>query len=408
MNILYFLPLSGLGINLYGFIIGPIFLAMIFYGTSRVISNLQNKKKTYFISKTSLVLIFLSLFFLLTNFGRNSISGYILPLLMFLIMGLVAFESPKIWSHHKMHRNIVKKSFWFLFIICIVELLLSNFFYNFWSVLENSSIYNGSANSYFNFNRIRAFTTEPSNLAKLLVLYHLLFRFYLPKISSISNEKEIYGNFFLIVMTLSNTGILGIIIIEIAALFHRHRQILKKKKALFNFKRIRYLLFFILFAVLSLYFFDFTYKLFERFYLVFVALNENVSVGSVGFRATALIMPFIYLSETSGFYFWVGEGFSNFSEWLLLKYGHLEFSGFAQGQPGNIFSAITLSGGLIGLLIYIIFIIYPYRRFHGIDIICLAFLIFLNLTSGNLTSPFYWGLISIIYGISRVQHQINT
>jgi hypothetical protein len=155
--------------------------------------------------------------------------------------------------------------------------------------------------------------------------------------------------------------------------------------------------------LIGFYYYEVVLKLYERFSLVFVALNSNLITGSVGFRATAILMPLIYLSEVTNFNFWFGEGFSNFSDWLVMKYGYIQSSGFANGQPGNIFSAITISGGLLGLLIYILLILSPFKKVNNLNFVVLIFIIFLNLTSGNITTPFYWGMISIACGITRIQ-----
>jgi len=403
MSLLYFFPFSAIGLNIDGFVIGPLLLAMLILGSYRFVNSLKDYKNGYLISNSSIVLIFLFIFFILTNIGRNELSSYFSSLIAFLILGLIAFESPKIWSHPLKHEKIIKNSFWLLFSICVVELLFTNFLFNVWSVIEDSSLYSGGANSYFGFRRIRAFTFEPSALGKLLVLFHLLFRFYLPKISIKISEKEMYANFFLIALTLSNSAILGIVMIETAGLLFRRKKGLKPKSIRYSYKNTRILLFTLCSILIGFYYYEVVLKLYERFALVFVALNSNLITGSVGFRATAILMPLIYLSEVSNFNFWFGEGFSNFSDWLVMKYGYIQSSGFANGQPGNIFSAITISGGLLGLLIYILLILSPFKKVNNLNFVVLIFIIFLNLTSGNITTPFYWGMISIAYGITRIQ-----
>lgn len=403
MSLLYFFPLSAIGLNIDGFVIGPLLLVMLTLGIFVFVNSLKDYQNGYLISNTSLILIFLFIFFILTNIGRNELSSYFLPLIVFFILGLIAFEAPKIWSHPIKHEKIIKYSFWFLFYICIIELLFSNFFFSLWSTIEDSSLYSGDTNSYFGFRRIRAFTFEPSALGKLLVLFHLLFRFYLPKINVKTSEKEIYTNFFLIAMTLSNSAILGIIMIEIAGFLFRRKKGSKAKSIKYSYKNIRILIFTLCSMFIGFYYYEFVLKIFERFNLVFVALNSNLITGSVGFRATAILMPLIYLSDVTNFNFWFGEGFSNFSDWLVMNYGHIQNTGFASGEPGNIFSAITISGGLLGLLIYIALILSPFRKLNNLNFAVLIFIIFLNLTSGNITTPFYWGMISIAYGITRMQ-----
>lgn len=403
MSLLYFLPLSAIGLSIDGLIIGPLLIGMFILGLFGFIKSLQGYQNRLLISNTSIILIFLSIFFILTNIGRNDVSSYILPLIVFFILGLIAFEAPKIWSHPTKHEKIIKNAFWILFYICIIELILSNFLYSIWSIIEASDLYSGSSNTYFNLRRIRAFTFEPSTLGKLLVLFHLLFRFYLPKINAKTGEKEIYANFFLISMTLSNAAILGVIMLEAARFLFPKKKASKVKSIRYSFKNLRILMFTMFSIFIGFYYYEVVLKMLERFGLIFVALNSNLVTGSVGFRATAIIMPIIYLSDVTGFNFWFGEGFSNFSDWLVANYGHIQNSGFAYGEPGNIFSAITLSGGLLGILIYIIFILSPFQKLNNLNFAVLIFIIFLNFTSGNITSPFYWGMVSIAYGVTRMQ-----
>ena len=272
MNLLYFLPISALGININGFVLGPLLIAMFGMGFYQLISRLQSKNDRYSIDKTSFILIWLSIFFVFTNLGRNDVSSYILPLLAFFLLGLIAFESPKIWPHVNRDENIIKRSFWFLFYICMFEVFFSNLLPGIWNSIETSSFFSGSTNSYFGFRRIRAFTSEPSDLAKLLVLYHFLLRFYLPRIGVRSSEKEIYGNLILVAITLSNTAILGIIMLEMAATFTRKKKS-RSRFLILTFKNVRILAFAVLTIFVGFYFFEILFKLFERFGLIIVSLK---------------------------------------------------------------------------------------------------------------------------------------
>ena len=402
MNLLYFLPVSAIGINLNGFILGPLLFSMIGIASYKAVITLQHKKHQYVISKSSLILVCLAIFFVFTNVGRNSLSSYVLPLSAFFILGVIAFEGSKSWPSSNKHQKIVKRSFWVLFFICIFEVIFSNLLPGIWSLVEALDFFSGSSNSYFGFRRIRAFTSEPASLAKLLVLYHLLLRFYLPRINKTTSVIEIYANLMLVAMTLSNTAILGILMLEFVAFFASKKKKLRSRPSLLTYKSLQNLILMVGTIGITIYFSDAALKLLERFNLVIVALSNNVVTGSVGFRATAIVMPYIYLSEVTGTNFWLGEGFSNFSNWLITQYGHEAFSGFAQGQPGNVFSAMTLSGGLIGIFLYVVLLISPVRRLDNLNLAALTFVLFLSATSGNVTSPFFWTLISIAYGICKV------
>ena len=402
MNLLYFLPFSAIGINVDGFVIGPLLCSVIGIALYKAVITLQYKSLKYVISKSSLILVCLAIFFAVTNIGRNSLSSYFLPLLAFFILGFIAFEGWKSWPNSNKHQKIVIRSFWILFLICITEVIFSFLLPSILSSVEGLSFYSGSSNTYFGFRRIRAFTSEPAALAKLLVLYHFLLRFYLPRINKINNQNETYANLLLVAMTLSNTAILGILMLEFVALFGRKKKKIHSRASLLTYKNLRNFIFVGCFIGASIYFSDATLKLLERFNLVILVLSNNTVTGSVGFRATAMIMPYIYLSDVTGINFWLGEGFSNFSNWLITQYGHEEFSGFAQGQPGNVFSAVTLSGGLIGIFLYGLLLISPVRRSDNLTVAAFIFVLFLSLTSGNVTSPFFWTLISIAYGVCRV------
>ena len=397
------LPFSAFGWNIQGAVVGPLMVFMLSMGLVMLVHTIKRVPTHLTIGAPSLLLLIFVAFLASTNIFRHDVSTYLLPLLLFLALGLTALESPKLWPSPAKSLHVIKLSFWLLFIFCLIEVFLSNLWKDIWVSIESISLLSGGSNHYSGYRRIRAFTSEPSHLAKILVLYHFLFRFYVPRISKKTFTTEVNCNFILVALSLSNTGFLGIILLEIAAFIFNTRLNWRGKIRPPSLRHIQACLIFLIFVLACFYFDSLFMKLIERFLHVFTSLmNDNVS-GSVGFRATALIMPYIYLSGTEGLEFWIGEGFSNFGMWLINSYGHIEGSGFSQGQPGNIFSAITLSGGALGTIIYLTFLIYLFRRLDFFSFLALVFVLFLNVTSGNLTSPLYWGLLSIVYGTSRIR-----
>ena len=80
--------------------------------------------------------------------------------------------------------------------------------------------------------------------------------------------------------------------------------------------------------------------------------------GSEGSRANAIPVMIDYWSSQGWIHFFMGEGYANYSEWLVQEFGYINsvLSSFARGQINNIFAAIGISTGVVGILLYLWFI----------------------------------------------------
>ena len=106
----------------------------------------------------------------------------------------------------------------------------------------------------------------------------------------------------------------------------------------------------------------------------------------------------------------IGEGYANYSEWLRQEFGYLTpiLSSFARGQINNIFAAIGISTGIIGLLLYLLFVKSIFsRRYIFIPMSFIAVWIVMHFASGMLIGVLAWVPIliaAIVFRGSQVQH----
>jgi hypothetical protein len=96
----------------------------------------------------------------------------------------------------------------------------------------------------------------------------------------------------------------------------------------------------------------------DRFEGVIQAIQFGVVVGSEGSRIQSTLILFRYLGSQDALTFFIGEGYSQASLWLEERFGHLpkNISSFARGDLHNVFSAVGISTGIVGLSLYISYI----------------------------------------------------
>jgi hypothetical protein len=96
----------------------------------------------------------------------------------------------------------------------------------------------------------------------------------------------------------------------------------------------------------------------RRFGDVMEAIQLGIVVGSEGSRIQSTLILFRYLGGQDVLHFFAGEGYSQASSWLIENFGHLpeNISSFARGDLHNTFSAVGISTGTVGLLLYLVYI----------------------------------------------------
>jgi hypothetical protein len=96
----------------------------------------------------------------------------------------------------------------------------------------------------------------------------------------------------------------------------------------------------------------------SRLDVVIDVVTGGTLTGSEGSRANTIPVMIDYWSSQSWIHLFMGEGYANYSKWLVQEFGYLNptLSSFARGQINNIFAAIGISTGVVGVLLYLGFL----------------------------------------------------
>lgn len=406
-SLIFLLPFSGLGISVFKFIVGP-FSILFFYKVFT--ANLNSK----FYYRTALAYSGLISIFFLSSAFRYNLGSYLPSLAVFAFASSVVLISPRRYCSSLFDKleNYVSWSFVALTCFCILEFSISINSRDIWDEFSKIIFQNGGVNSYFGIYRIRAGTMEPSILGLILVFYLSLFVFYLPRIYGKSYAVYSFITLTLVGFTMSTAAILGAVTLLGINFFHiiytsRHQLLsFKLSKNLFQFESLIFLLILALLPVIGG---PFAEKMLERVWAIFDVINTtgigsidtgNLT-GSVGFRVGSLLVALNYLANADFANFLLGEGYSNFSAWLIKEYGDVENSGLSQGQPGNIITALVLGTGMIGTVAFLALLatILIYR-FNVFSLVGSFYALFFMLSAGNLGSVVMWYLLFMLGGMN--------
>lgn len=389
----YFLSLSGVGIPISGFIFGPLALYILWLVGRHLILLRPFRDDTFVF-----FLLLITVSFASTAF-RHSVSTYLPSLMVFSALSailLIAHIEVKPDDIKRLKKSIVL-SFYLVVGYCAVEFVLSNLGGALWSLWERAIFLNGSANSYFGVVRIRGLTTEPSNLAKLFVFYFLIFHFFFPRVF---NETKYHLSALCLIgllFTMSTTGFAGIIMLWSAyAVFSMPKW---PFVGIGTFLLSCLTLIGALLTLLCLaYFFpEYSSKMLERFTAIKEVLVNRNFEGSVGFRVASLLAVLEFFKFAGLFDILFGLGFSNFDGYLIDNYAHLERSGLSEGLPGNLFTAVFLSTGVLGAIALALFLVTTMARdLSMLSLLNVVFVVFIFASSGNLTSPYMWAMFSLL------------
>jgi hypothetical protein len=123
-------------------------------------------------------------------------------------------------------------------------------------------------------------------------------------------------------------------------------------------------------------------------------IREQKSIDSEGVRSSFIWVSKIYLTNSSEFNILLGEGYSNYQKWLRNNESKI---GYKTGEVYNLFLALLLSIGVLGLIVFVILVInladIDFRR--GNDVIFLTTLFVSFLSHGYLIM--YWVWLPILF-----------
>ena len=385
-NSLIFFYCLTIPFSAFGFYLGPLLFSIsfipVFIINILTISKFK-LKKSLFIK----YLIFFTICFF-SSYYRHSFSSFLPALIVFSFL-LFPFLSTYRFSNTEKY---IKISFIFLSIYCFFELMVGILSTDIMFEIEKALNIQGSTTTYRGIRRLRGGFLEPSVMGIALNFYLMIF-VYSKTLKSKVKIFYVIVNIFWIILTFSSSAYAALII-NITFFI-----IIKLKNLNLNFKinfKSLYVIFFLIitFFISKNYFFEPIYKAFEKLSLIPTVIMFGDVTGSVGYRINSLIVAPMYIYESGIYEKLFGTGFSNYSEYIISKFGSNEFSGFSDGSIGNIFSAILLSTGLLGFTSFIVFIkeaIYLKNTLKSINLMIITGIAFVAF--GDLTSPWIWGLI---------------
>ena len=135
-------------------------------------------------------------------------------------------------------------------------------------------------------------------------------------------------------------------------------------------------------------------KIHERVLLTKDVIEKQKSEGSSGERSSFIWVSKIYVKQSSAINILIGEGFSNYRQWLLNNEKQI---GYKTGEVYNLLLVVLLSSGLLGLIIFILMVI----KISNINLLIYDETVFIILvfvsffTHGYLTM--YWVWIPILF-----------
>jgi hypothetical protein len=130
-------------------------------------------------------------------------------------------------------------------------------------------------------------------------------------------------------------------------------------------------------------------KVYDRVKETTDVVEKQKSVGSSGERASFIWASKIYLHNSSVQNVIIGDGFSNYHQWLAANSKRI---GYSTGEVYNLYFVVLLSVGLLGLLFFVLMIL-SLTDTNYLDFGDIAFLIILLasfLTHGYLIMYWVW------------------
>jgi len=386
------IPFSAFGFYYQSFLISISLLPLIIINFICILNGIFNKKLIIY------YLLFISICFF-SSFVRHPIESFLPPLIILTFLLLPFTTALKLKNLQK----YMIYSFAILSVYSLLELIIGSYSNEIMFNIENSLNLKGSTTTYRGIRRLRAGFLEPSVFGLALNFYLLVFIY----IKSLNNRFKIFLILlciFWIILTFSSAAYVALMLNLIFFIYLKLRTIkFSFKLSLRSILSLFSLVLIIAFSVQN--FFEPIYKAFEKILLIPEVIILGNITGSVGYRINSLIVAPIYIIEAQLFEKFFGTGFSNYSEYLISKFGNNEFSGFYDGQIGNILSAILLSTGLLGFISFILFIkraLYINNKIMNIHLLILSLITMIGF--GDLTSIWIW---SIFFLTVKTLKEIN-
>lgn len=340
--------------------------------TPYIILNLKTSLKNSF----NLLLVLILWLFLRTAF-EYGINTYVLSLFQLLCAIIPSIAIYNFSNDYKFRNEIIL--ILKLQLILFLPLVLRD--YGFFNLSFFDNLFGGvsfsTRNESFGIKRSRASFYEPSYFGIYLCLLFIIFK----------KRKNNKYWLVLIILELITTFSFGSFILLIIILI------------LDSINKISFKKIFKSFVFISVSFFIFSQTTLgkklqsvvsERIEISYQAIAFGVLTGSEGSRINSLPVAINFAIENPKNFFF-GEGYT-YRNWLKMKYGGDVLNQFGEGHIFNTFAAVIFHGGMIALIIYLLFIMKIFKSLKIDNSFVLIFL-YIHFTYSGLQSYFLWMII---------------
>lgn len=254
------------------------------------------------------------------------------------------------------------------------------------------------ASVYFGFHRVQSAHTEPAHYAHYLVFSYALIDQADQRGIRVLHPRLIRGTIvFFIFATVSLSGLIMFFgYLGLVGLIEWRQRILGKLFSI-NFWGLVPLLVMVGLLISEYYgqgIWEYILWTYSRIEDAITAIQLGLVKGSEASRARSATIFIEYWDSQDWWTALVGEGYGNQSEWLIQNYGHLKGTSFARGSVHNNFAYIGITTGVIGIILYLCFIVSLIRKRSGIPLAVFGVWIIGHFAMGYLTFyRFWWPLI---------------
>lgn len=219
--------------------------------------------------------------------------------------------------------------------------------------------------SYFGVYRVKAAFSEPAHYAHYLTFVYALVDIASRRGYSVKNEALLKSFLlFFLFFTMSLSGLILFLSYQGSVLVWEWRERVLATISSVWFWLSLPLVFVLLVVVWQKagdQIIGYVFFLFDRIDEAYTAIQLGLVSGSEASRARSATIVFEYWASQDILHLLVGEGYANYEEWLIQTFaGRGEPGGpgssFGRGNVQNVFSAVGISVGLIGLIVYCIFL----------------------------------------------------
>ena len=403
---LFTFPLEAIGVHINGYPVTIPFLSFCFIS----LVSLLTIKKGYFLKKTTFFAILFISWSFVTCIGRHPVNSYLPHISILILLIIPVLIVPRFFCFNKSFLKWMYYGCIFSFSFLYYDLCV--YYFGFTKISDLTSLIFPGVNIYeYSTFRVKASFLEPSHYAQYLVFIYVILDKYNGYVFSKKWEKILKWHVLMaLFFTLSMAGFIILICYFFMKFYYIWNGINYVVPTTIGGKgqRSRYHIHHI--AIFIIFLFLFFLVLINNQYIE-VRYNSILSVlqsrsleGSAGVRLNTVWILFDYLTNEGLRQTILGEGFANIENWLIDNFASTGFL-VGSGSVQNIFVYIGMATGVIGLVIYLIFV-FLIKKSMSIDFFILWIL--LHFSSGYFIFYKLWGILFIIQKIRYIDESNNS